>query len=509
MRLATLLDGLAVSCEGFDPGAIGITSVTERSGEVVAGTLFVARAGGRVDARRFVPEALQRGASAVLSDLGCPGAGPVVRTGDLARATAVVGERFFGEPSKSLTLCGVTGTNGKTTVAHVIRHILNQDSRTCGLIGTVETDDGVRSEASSLTTPFAIDLSRGLRRMVDAGCSRAVIETSSHALAQGRVAAIGFDVGVFTNLSGDHQDFHGSMEAYADAKAGLFERLGSGGFAIVNADDAWAERVAGGTRAHVVCCGAVPENARREDPLDARVEVVESSLAGLVLRMAGPFGELTVRSAMLGGFNAMNLLQAACAAHAMGANAEQIRIGLESFGGVAGRLQRVSDAPAVFIDFAHTDDALHATIEGLRGAMAHAAAHAERRLIVVFGCGGDRDRSKRARMGRVACLGDIAVLTSDNPRTEDPMRIIEDVREGMEAAAQTFVVADRREAIARAIGLARAQDVALIAGKGHEREQILPDGCGGVHRVAFDDAEVAREALGLTARFDSCGVEHA
>ncbi len=507
MRLATLIDGLNVSCEGFDPGAVDVTHVTERSGEVRAGSLFIARRGERVDATRFVPEAIRAGAIAVLSDLACGSieGGRVIRTGELARVTAVVAERFFGEPSKALKVAGVTGTNGKTTVAHAIRHILNQDRRACGLIGTVETDDGTHAVASSLTTPFAIDLSRGLGRMVDAGCTGAIIETSSHALAQERVAAVRFDVGVFTNLSGDHQDFHGSMEAYADAKAMLFAALGSDGVAVVNGDDPWCERVVAGTGARVVRCGLrVRGTDISSSRVDSHVEVVERSLDGLTVALSGPFGELHIRSALLGGYNAMNLLQGACAAHAMGATGELIQSGLESFAGVCGRLERVGDSPAVFIDFAHTDDALRATIDGLRRAMG-----GDRRLIVVFGCGGDRDTSKRARMGRVACLGDVGVLTSDNPRTEDPMRIIEQVRAGMDDGTPTLVVPDRREAIFRAVDVARPDDVVLIAGKGHEREQILPDGKGGVRRIAFDDATVAREAIvhAQSTRLGACGIE--
>ncbi len=497
MRLAKLLDGLGVSWGGVDPGAIDVALVTERSDEVGPGSLFIARCGEKTDARRFIPDAVKAGASCVLSDLSCPTPEGVclVRVDDLARVTAVVAERFFGEPSRALKVAGITGTNGKTTVAHAIRHILNQDRRTCGLIGTVETDDGVSCLRSKLTTPFAIDLSRGLRGMVDAGCTRAVVETSSHALSQGRVAAIGFDVGVFTNLSGDHQDFHGSMEAYADAKAILFAGLDSDGVAIVNADDPWCERVVGGCGASVVRCsaGAREPEASEGDVAsgNAWVRVVSSSLDGLVMLMAGPFGTFEVRSSLIGSFNAMNLLQASCAAYALGASREQICLGLASFGGVRGRLERVSNAPAVFVDFAHTDDALRAAIEGLRRAMRE-----DQRLIVVFGCGGDRDRTKRARMGRAACAGDVVYLTSDNPRTEDPMRVIEDVREGMDDRAAVFVEPDRRDAIFGAIREARAEDVVLLAGKGHELEQIVPDGNGGVRRIAFDDAEVAREAVG-------------
>lgn len=495
MRLGELIAGLEVRADAWHGGGlcpawpdVEIADLCERSGDARAGTLFVARVGTRVDGRGLIPEVVRRGASAVLVEgdgtLAIPreeiGSAVLLRTGNLARATALLGERFFGEPGRRLRLIGITGTNGKTTVAHGVRHVLREGGIACGLIGTVETDTGAEVRASSLTTPFAIDISRDLRAMVDAGCSACVMEVSSHALAQGRCDALRFEVGVYTNLSGDHLDYHGTMDAYARAKAGLFSRVT--GAAILNADDAYAGVMEGAIRGgvRIVRCG---------QGWDADVRTVRAGLSGMDLELRGPVGIARVRSEMIGAHNAMNLLQIAYCAHEMGVGDGVIARAIESFVGARGRLERVGESPAVFVDFAHTDAALAAVIASLRGAM----DGTDGRLIVVFGCGGDRDRTKRPRMGRAACSADVAIVTSDNPRSEDPLAIIEQVREGMDG--REIVEADRRRAIERAIAMARAGDVVLIAGKGHEREQILPDGRGGVVRTAFDDAGVAREAL--------------
>lgn len=497
MRLDQLVSGLPI-----DPPLPGdlphITDLTERSHEVGPGSLFVARRGMRHDGRAFAEAALRAGAAAVLTDdadLAARSGGQALLTRDLPRATALLAERFFGEPSKSLTVVGVTGTNGKTTIAHALRTLLDASGRRCGLIGTIETSDGRRSHDSALTTPFAIDLSRALAKMVEADCAAAVLEVSSHALAQGRVAAIDFDAGVYTNLSGDHLDFHKTMDAYARAKSLLFRRLPASGVAVVNAADPWVEQVVGATRARRIACDLAPPAgaatvAREHAPT---AHVLQESLDGLDVLLRGPWGDLALRTPLLGAHNAMNLLQAVATAHALGADREALIDGLRQIEPPAGRLQRVNPAskPAVFVDFAHTDDALARSIDALRRVKGRG------QLAVVFGCGGDRDATKRPRMGAVAAAADRIIITSDNPRTEDPQAIIREVFDGIPAAARTRAgaVERREDAIETAILGAADGDVVLIAGKGHEREQILPDGAGGTVRRPFDDAEAARAAL--------------
>lgn len=501
-------------------GDVRVCDLTEDSRTVVPGSLFVARRGATDDGSRYAAQAVAAGAVAVLTDnpdlrLDAPHRPALLHATDLPGVCARVAERFYGGAGSKLAVLGVTGTNGKTTTAWLIHQILNDAGVRCGLIGTVAVDDGVELARAEWTTPPSIELSRTLGVMLDAGCRACVMEVSSHALDQQRVAAVSFQVGVFTNLTGDHLDYHGTMERYADAKARLFEMLPQRGTAVVNAGDTWAGRMTRDCRASVVRClgPGVPgaEAARSDrDPLaggDAgawRVEVTRASMDGMVLRLRGAWrGQsgarvetLEVRTRLVGAFNAMNALQAAAACHALGVPAEAIVRALERASAPPGRLEPVTPpgAPfAVLVDYAHTDDALRKALQALRPLLP-----ADGRLRVVFGCGGDRDRSKRPRMGQAAAeLADHAVLTSDNPRTEEPGGIIAEVIAGVPAAlrAKVAVEPDRARAIAAAVRAARRGDAVLIAGKGHEREQILPDGRGGTVRLPFDDREHARRAL--------------
>lgn len=476
-----------------DPDVPMIVDLTEDSRQVGPGSLFVARRGGRFDGRAFVDGAIAAGAVAILTDdpqlvqTMPPDRAAVLVADDLPQATAQLAESFFGSPSQHLQLVGVTGTNGKTTITHAIRTICRAGSIRCGLIGTINNDDGARTERASLTTPMAIDLSRTLGRMVTAGCDAAAIEVSSHGLDQRRVGGQAFRVGVFTNLTGDHLDYHRTMDTYADAKAMLFASLDNRATAIVNADDPWHARMIDPCCAHIVRCSMVDPSA------DAHAMILSRSLAGMHLRLDGPWGSIQTRTPMLAPHDAMNLLQAACAASALGLNQEQIAHGLEAVTAPTGRLERIntdSGGPAVFVDFAHTDDALE------RSARALASLARPGRLWIVFGCGGDRDATKRPRMGRVArAIADRLIITSDNPRTEDPGCIIEQILVGVGDRTGTVVEPDRRAAIARAIHGADECDVVLIAGRGHEREQLVADGAGGVRRLILIDQDEARSAL--------------
>lgn len=514
MRLGELIRDLPVHAIGDAAAAadVRICDITEDSRTVMPGSLFIARAGEKSDGRAFVGDAIAAGASAILSDrpvdTGAHGGAVCgLVAPDVALATALLAERFYGNPSKSLTLIGVTGTNGKTTIAYLIQQLLNASRVRCGLISTVCIDDGRGRSDSALTTPPALEISQALATMVESGCSAAVMEVSSHALEQKRVAALSFDIGIFTNLTGDHLDYHKTMDAYASAKSGLFRMLGADGLAIVNADDPASDRMVAGCRARVRRCSA---GARGD--AECRVIAGPATFAGTDATLVGPWGRIESAIPLVGAHNLMNTLEAAAAVTAIGVAPEQVARALTLVEAPPGRLEPVTGAGidagfSIFVDYAHTDDALANVLRTVKPLL-DAGGAARGRLIVVFGCGGDRDRSKRPRMAQVACgLADVVVVTSDNPRTEDPHAIIRDILAGVEAnPSAVHVDADRRAAIGWAVDHAERGDIVVIAGKGHETYQLLPDGRGGIHRTDFDDRLVAGAAL--ERRFRP-GFEHA
>jgi len=493
MDLGELISGTGIRRIGGDR-AVRVCDITDDSRTIVPGSLFIARRGGSLDGRTFAAEAIRAGAVAVLSD-GDPlapedAAGAVWLVSDeVARESAIVAERFYGKPSGALKVVGVTGTNGKTTVSWLVHSLLKRAGISCGLVGTVLVDDGSETAPASLTTPPATELSRTLSVMVESGCRAASLEVSSHALSQGRVSGIMFDVGIFTNLTGDHLDYHGSSAAYGDAKAKLFEMLPADGLAIINADDPAHQRMVRECKARVLTCSL--------DSSDCVAKISEMTITGTRLALTGPWGRIDCRIGLVGKHNAMNALQACAACHALGADPEEIAEGLSRVHAPPGRLEPVTatnDPLSVFVDYAHTDDALEKVLQALRPLVDKSGG----RLWVVFGCGGDRDRSKRPRMGAVCDrLADMLVITSDNPRTEDPEAIIAGICEGLESrgSPRVMINADRELAISHAIARASEGDLVLIAGKGHEDYQILPDGAGGTVRRHFDDREVARAAL--------------
>ncbi len=444
-----------------------VSDLTDDSRRASPGCLFVARKGSADDGARYVDEALARGAAAVV---GCDHAALV----ELAR-------RFFGDPSKPLRLIGVTGTNGKTTTAYLVRHLLNARGGKCGMMTTVAVDVGDgQPQAASLTTPGVAEVNRMLRRMVDGGCAACVMECSSHALEQGRCDGLDFDTAVFTNLSGDHLDYHGTMDDYAAAKARLFARAKVG---WVNADDPASATMAASAAGRVLRFGMGAG-------YDLGADIVSLDATGCDVRLiAGP-QQVAVRLPLIGCYNAQNLLAACGGASGDAVDLDALAPAVTTMTGAPGRLERVSDAPAPFavlVDYAHTDDAMRNVLEALRPL-------ATGRLRVLFGCGGDRDATKRPRMGRVASkLADDLVITSDNPRTEDPGKIIDAILQGVDRAAcgSVEVIADRTAAIRRIIEQACAGDIVLLAGKGHEMDQIVGD-----QRRPFDDRIEARRALG-------------
>ncbi|MEQ8850703.1 MAG: UDP-N-acetylmuramoyl-L-alanyl-D-glutamate--2,6-diaminopimelate ligase [Phycisphaerales bacterium] len=500
MRLRELIDGLDVRPVTPDCLDVRICDLTEDSRTALPGSLFVARRGTRDRGSDFVMEAIEAGAVAVLADerdeaLELPDGIALIVAADPALAAASIAERFFGYPSHSLTCIGVTGTNGKTTVAHLTHQILNAARLPCGMIGTVWIDDGVEIARSTLTTPPAIELSHALANMVEAERRCVVLEASSHALEQGRLAAIAFDIAIFTNLSGDHLDYHKTLDAYASAKRRLFESLGPSGVAIVNIDDPASETMLSCDPPRVLRCSM----AGGPDA-DCRATVHGESITGADATFEGSWGSFRVRLPLIGRHNVFNALQAVAAAHEAGAHLKSIRSALSKAKPAPGRLEHVNRAPAeaegvaVLVDYAHTDDALRCALS----ALAPLKRGSRSRLHVVFGCGGDRDRSKRPRMmAAAAALADVVTVTNDNPRTESPAAIIRDVLGGLpdDASDRIRIQPDRRRAIFDAVADAQAGDIILIAGKGHETEQLTSDGRGGIRSTPLDDRLVAHEAL--------------
>lgn len=520
MQLGQLVKGLDIRLVTPAPADLRICDITEDSRTALPGSLFVARSGAKADGRQFALDAARGGAVAVLTDdpeplrtgQACPNVAIAV-TPDVMLATAQLAERFYGNPSASLETVAVTGTNGKTTTTWLIWQIMNAAGRRCGLIGTVVIDDGTEVARAAMTTPPSIEVSRSLSLMVEAGCKAVALESSSHALHQRRVAGLEIDIGVFTNLTQDHLDYHRTMEEYARVKSTLFGMLPPHpeGTAIVNADDPASEQMVKGTRARIVRTRLVQDASGPVGEGELVVRVLSATMDGMRLAILGGVGggggaglSLEFDTPLIGRYNAMNVVQAVAACLAMGMTSAEIAQGLGGITAPPGRLERVSEAGDdihVFVDFAHTDDGLTSVLSAVRAVMTGG------RLCALFGCGGDKDKTKRPKMGRAAAsLADLAVVTSDNPRTERPGDIIDQVLAGIapELRSKVTVQADRHQAIGFAIGQARPGDVIVIAGKGHETEQILPDGKGGTTSVHFDDREVALAAL--TARRKSHAV---
>ncbi|MBC8200817.1 MAG: UDP-N-acetylmuramoyl-L-alanyl-D-glutamate--2,6-diaminopimelate ligase [Planctomycetes bacterium] len=483
--LTTLIEGLDARIQG-EQFADSVSSVVQHSERVTTGSLFIARSGVRRDGAAFIDDAIARGAVGIVCTPGVASTlqhknVTVIETCDPCTIGAIIAERFHGNPSSKLKLIGVTGTNGKTTIAWLIRHMLSNSGVKCGMLGTIVCDDGIASMQSTLTTPSFCDIGSILHKMVDNGCKAAVMECSSHALDQGRVAALDFEIGVFSNLSGDHLDYHGSADAYLQAKMRLFDNVS--GCAVINMDDPASWSVADHANARVISCRT------ESDAAAAWVEILEEKLDGSHIRLHGAWGSIEVVFPLLGRHNATNALQAVVVAHELGISNEAIAKALACAPSPPGRLQRVQAGDgAVFVDFAHTDDALEQMLWSVRHVLPEGG-----RLHVVFGCGGDRDASKRPRMGRIAStVGDAAYATSDNPRSEDPETILDEVLSGVPLDREPLVhrIVDRKLAIQTAIHAASECDVVVIAGKGHEKNQILKD-----RVVPFDDVKIAEETI--------------
>jgi UDP-N-acetylmuramoyl-L-alanyl-D-glutamate--2,6-diaminopimelate ligase len=482
------LTELAASCgcftapAGFDPE---ITMIATDSRLARRGGLFIAIEGFKDDGLRYVDDAASRGAAAVVVEerfggrLRAPAASragfPVLCTTRNARRCALLASRaFFREPSRAMTLIGVTGTNGKTTTTYLIEAILRAAGHNPGVIGTISYRYNDVVQKANNTTPDPAEVQALFSRMREGGVTHAVMEVSSHALAMERVMVADFDIAVFTNLTQDHLDFHKSMEEYFRAKALLFEGLRGESEAVLNRDDPYGQRLFALTRAGTVSYGV-------HAPADLRARVLSLSIEGTRFEVNGK--EFTTR--LVGEHNVYNFLCAYAAARVLGIGDGAVERALGNTANVPGRFERVGAGNGfhVFVDYAHTPDALDRLLDA-------ACSLKEGRIITVFGCGGDRDRGKRPLMGGVVeRKSDVAIVTSDNPRTEDPLTIIEDIKKGLRGNNH-IVIPDRREAIFTAVGMARPGDIVLIAGKGHEDYQIL-----GSKTIHFDDREVAAEAM--------------
>jgi UDP-N-acetylmuramoyl-L-alanyl-D-glutamate--2,6-diaminopimelate ligase len=468
--------------------AVGaVTGITYDSRAVSPGQVFVALRGQHADGASFARQAIERGAAAVVSEQAAPDGVhvPWAIVEDARLALAVLAAAFYRDPSREMRVIGITGTNGKTTTAYLVASIFEAAGIRCGILGTVGYRIGDEVREATRTTPEAPEVQALLREMVDKQCGACAMEVSSHALSLRRVDGIAFAAAIFTNLTRDHLDFHADMDDYFRAKRRLFEMLPRDAPSLVNLDDPRG--------ASLVEAGGRPMTYAINRPADVTPGPLSFSLGGLSLDVRTPRGALHVTSKLVGRPNVYNILAAVSAATALDVPLDAIARGLQSLEGVPGRFQVVSDARdevTVVVDYAHTDDALRNLLETARPL-------APGRLITVFGAGGDRDRTKRPLMGAVAGrLSDLIVITSDNPRGEDPNRIIEEVQRGITpdtrrgSAQALLTIVDRGAAIAKAIEVARPGDVVLVAGKGHEKYQVIGD-----RTLPFDDVAVAREAL--------------
>lgn len=468
-----------------------ISHVTADSREVRKGSLFICLKGATVDGHAYVRSAIEKGAVAVLiSDpVEVPPSVSVITVSDTRKAMQTCVPYFYDYPARKMRMIGVTGTNGKTTTSHMIGHILREQGHTVGIIGTVHVLIGKESYEVNNTTPDVVDLQQTLQKMVETGVTHCVMEVSSHALDMGRVDGVEYDTAVFTNLTQDHLDYHKTLENYLAAKAKLFTGLSDQGAvkapkgAVINVDDAYSSQIVEKTAVQTIGYGIHGEcNLTAKD---LQMTANDSSYAVIL-----DGSEYRLHIGVAGLFNVYNTLAAIGAARLEGVAMEHIIEALESFDAVPGRFELIDEGQdfAVVVDYAHTPD-------GLENILKTAKEIVTNKIHVVFGCGGDRDATKRPIMGRIAAqYGDVVYVTSDNPRTEDPIQIVKDVekgvREGLRSGVTYEVIVDRREAIQKAIRNAAQGDVVMIAGKGHEDYQILKD-----KTIHFDDREEARSAL--------------
>jgi len=511
MKLSELLTtalqvALPVHCPDSE-----VVALSQDSRTITAGSLFVAVRGFHSDGHQFIPQALAQGAVAVIAekqrDATGTGAAPVILVPDSRAALARLATVFYGRPSERLKLIGITGTKGKTTTSYLVRSIIDAAGHRTGLIGTIDYRVGEKVYPAPNTTPESLDLQRLLAEMVEADVEYCVMEVSSHALALGRTDGCLFEAALFTNLAQDHLDFHKDLGSYFQAKLRLFTDLAADKTAVVNRDDAVFSDIIGRTKAKVHTYGMTAE----ADIHPAKE--IGHGISGLSFSARTPIGMIAVESPLIGKHNVYNILAAIGAGLSQGFSAATISRGITAMKAVPGRMEKVEAGQCfgVIVDYAHTEDSLAKLLDAVREITTG-------RVITLFGCGGDRDRTKRPAMGAVAVdRSDLAIVTTDNPRTEDPQTIITEIESGMIVSGSRvaspaeadrtlpgktpyLVIPDRAEAISAAIMLAKPGDMVVLAGKGHEDYQIIGD-----TKHHFDDREVAREAIGKRKRSAECG----
>jgi UDP-N-acetylmuramoyl-L-alanyl-D-glutamate--2,6-diaminopimelate ligase len=462
-----------------------VKGISSNSKQVSDNFVFVAIKGARADGRGFIDEAIKRGAKAVVAQGLKPGTKSLKRVSfieveDSRRAIACLAAKFYGNPSSKLKIVGITGTNGKTTITYLIEALLKEAGFLPAVIGTVNYRFKNKVIPSKNTTPGPAELQSLLARMAKDNISHVIMEVSSHALSQGRTACIDFHSAIFTNLTQDHLDYHGSLEDYFQAKAKLFKDMKRGSFAVINNDDEYSRRLKKMIHGPEIITYGINN---RCDIMASDIKLVVSQTK---FTLKGLKGKINFKTKLIGCHNIYNILASFAWAAKAGINQDLVKAALEKFDFIPGRLQRIAcdKGFSIFIDYAHTEDALTNAARALRQISA-------KRIIIVFGCGGERDKTKRPKMGYAASqLADYVIITNDNPRSEDPQSIIQDIKGGIKKD-NYCIIPDRKEAIKKSLSLAKSQDIVLIAGKGHENYQILNN-----KTIHFDDREVVKECLG-------------
>ena len=466
------------------PQNLEVLGLAYDSRKVKPGELFFAISGYQTDGRKFVAQALARGAAGIVAEGGQElGPVPVVKVKNIRRAMALMAAEYHGRPADQMTVLAITGTAGKTTTSYLARSVFAASGKKVGLLGTINYWVMDKSYPAPNTTPESLDLQRLLAEMLESGVDTVIMEASSHGIELERVAGIGFKAAAFTNFSQDHLDFHGTMDEYLKAKLRLFQGLSEKDWCVVNIDDPASKNVIEATKAALLTFGLLK-------PAQITARNIEYSLQGTKFQLITPEGNIEVSLGLAGQPNVYNALTACGLGLAGGLSLKAVKAGLEALTSVSGRFQRVTAGQdyEVVVDYAHTP-------QELERVLATARQLTKGKLISVFGCGGDRDRGKRPLMGKaVAGHSDMVIVTSDNPRTEDPAKIIEDILPGLEGS-KFQIVADRRQAIFQAVAQAEKGDLVMIAGKGHEDYQII-----GAEKIHFDDREVALEAIGFRSR---------
>ncbi len=488
MRLGDLVDGIYTKPLLGGWADFEVRTISCDSRELEAGGLFVALSGAKFDGQDFIEDAIARGAKIIVktsdkrAGVSKPLAGDVcvLVVDDPKSFLHGIGGRFYDNPSGKIKTIGVTGTNGKTTITFLIESIIHAAGQRCGVVGTINSRINDQIIPSKNTTPGFLDNQRFLSQLVSLHADYCVMEVSSHALHQGRVDGINFSAGIFTNLTQDHLDYHKTMENYFKTKSLLFKGLSPGAVAVINADDPYGQRLVPMIQSPILTYAI-------DHPADVRAENITYHLDGSHCAIVFPSGQISVHTRFIGRHNMYNILAAFAWGVSQGLDAETIRRGIEHLTHVVGRLEPIDNKQGffIFIDYAHTEDGLFNVLRSLK-------AVSPEKIILVFGCGGDRDRTKRPKMAQVACaLADYSIVTSDNPRSEDPQAIIDEVIMGFSKDNYEICV-DRRQAIGRALKLAQKNQIVLIAGKGHEDYQIFKD-----HTIGFNEREIVKGFLNV------------